>query len=176
MNGHIKPNCRKWFALSQSEQYQHRPSHEIKYQLIYDHLEDSILAPRYCQHYSDDTCDVGNCESPFDYADFEEASVFFTQTLRQLVINAKLDQPWDSHAPQLEDTYYYSDDVWGDIPEQESEDQWEYYDEYDPEEQTYEAYPAEEKQYEYQADDDQDHDQERHEEEVVDEDDHGIYE
>ena len=120
--------------------------------------------------------DVGNCESPFDYADYEEASVFFTQTLRQLVINAKLDRPPDSHAPQSEDTYYYSDDVWGDIPEQESEDQWEYYDEYDPEEQTYEAYPVEEEQYEYQADEDQDHDQERYEEEVVDEDDHGIYE
>lgn len=89
--------------------------------------------------------DVGNCESPFDYADYEEASVFFTQTLRQLVINAKLDRPPDSHAPQSEDTYYYSDDVWGDIPEQESEEQWEYHEEYDPEEQrTYEAYPAEE--------------------------------
>jgi hypothetical protein len=88
--GHIKPNCRKWLALSQSEQYQHRQSYETKYQLIYDHLEDSVLAPRYYQYCSNDNCDGENCESPFDYADYEEASVFFTQSLRQLVINAKL--------------------------------------------------------------------------------------
>ncbi len=40
--GHIKPNCRKLLALSQSERYQQRNSHETKYQLIYDHLEDSF--------------------------------------------------------------------------------------------------------------------------------------
>ncbi len=174
--GHIKPNCRKWLALSQSEQYQHRQSHETKYQLIYDHLEDSVLAPRYCQYCSDDTCDGENCESPFDHADYEEASVFFTQSLRQLVINAKLDRPLDSHAPQIEDAYYYSDDVWGENPEQEPEEQWDYQEEYDPEELTYEAYPIEEEQYEYQADEDQDHDQERYEEEFVEEDDQGTYE
>ena len=175
--GHIKPNCRKWLALSQSEQYQHRQAHETKYQLIYDHLEDSVLAPRYCPYCSDETCDSENCESPFDYADYEEASVFFTQSLRHLVLNAKLDRPLDSHTPQIGDAYYYSDDAWGDYPEQETEEQWEYQEEYDPEEQTYEAYPAEEEQYEYQeADEDQDHDQDRYDEEVVDEDDQGIYE
>jgi hypothetical protein len=174
--GHIKPNCRKWLALSQSEQYQHRHSHETKYQLIYDHLEDSVLAPRYCQYCSDDACDGESCESPFDYDDYEEASVFFTQSLRQLVVNAKLDRPLDSHAPQIEQTYYYSDDAWGDVPEQESEEQWEHQEEYDPEEQTYEAYPTEEEQYEYQNEEDQDHDQDRYEEEFVDEDDQGIYE
>jgi hypothetical protein len=47
--GHIKPNCRKWLALQTSDQYKQRNSHEPKYQLIYDHLEDSILAPRLCQ-------------------------------------------------------------------------------------------------------------------------------
>jgi hypothetical protein len=92
------------------------------------------------------------------------------------VVNAKLDRPLDSHAPQIEQTYYYSDDAWGDVPEQESEEQWEHQEEYDPEEQTYEAYPTEEEQYEYQNEEDQDHDQDRYEEEFVDEDDQGIYE
>jgi hypothetical protein len=36
--GHIKPNCRKWLALSKDEQYQQRNTHETKYQFIYDHL------------------------------------------------------------------------------------------------------------------------------------------
>ena len=176
IEGHIKPNCRKWLALTQSERYQHRQGHETKYQLIYDHLEDSVLAPRYCQYCTDDACDGESCESPFDYADYEEASVFFTQSLRQLVINAKLDRPLDSHAPQLADTYYYDDDAWGDIPEQEADEQWEYQEEYDPEEQTYESYPAEEEQYEYQVDDDEDPDHDRYEEENVDEDDQDTYE
>ena len=92
-------------------------------------------------------------------------------------MNAKLDRPLDSHAPQSEDTYYYSDDVWGDVPEQESEEQWDY-EEYDPEEQTYESYPFEEEQYEYQADENQDQNQEQdqYQEECVDEDDQGSYE
>jgi hypothetical protein len=176
IEGHIKPNCRKWLALTRSEQYQHRQGHETKYQLIYDHLEDSVLAPRYCQYCTDDACDGESCESPFDYADYEEASIFFTQSLRQLVINAKLDRPLDSHAPQLADTYYYDDDAWGDIPEQEADEQWEYQEEYDPEEQTYESYPAEEEQYEYQVDDDEDPDHDRYEEGNVDEDDQDTYE
>ncbi len=61
--GHIKPNCRKWLALQTSDQYKQRNSHEPKYQLIYDHLEDSILAPRLCQHCDDYSCDGSNCES-----------------------------------------------------------------------------------------------------------------
>ena len=92
------------------------------------------------------------------------------------MINAKLDRPLDSHAPQLADTYYYDDDAWGDIPEQEADEQWEYQEEYDPEEQTYESYPAEEEQYEYQVDDDEDPDHDRYEEENVDEDDQDTYE
>jgi hypothetical protein len=88
--GHIKPNCRKWLALQTSEAYNQRKGHEPKYQLIYDHLEDSLLAPRSCQYCSDETCDGSNCESPFDYDDYNEASLFFTQTLSPLVWNAKL--------------------------------------------------------------------------------------
>ena len=76
-----------------------------KNQLIYDHLEDSVLAPRYCQYCADTACDGHNCESPFDPDDYNEASVFFTQSLSHLVANAKLDRPLDSHAPQTEYIY-----------------------------------------------------------------------
>jgi hypothetical protein len=79
---------------------------------------------------------------PFDYEDYQAASVFFTQSLGQLVTNAKLDRPLDSHAPQTEYMYQYDDD-WGEEHEYGSEDPWEepyegYQNEYD-----YEAYPTE---------------------------------
>jgi hypothetical protein len=111
--GHIKPNCRKWLALQTSDTYKQRNSHEPKYQLIYDHLEDSVLAPRSCQYCSDEYCDGINCKSPFDYEDYNEASMFFTQTLSSLVMNAKLERPLDSHAPQTEQLYWYDDEDWG---------------------------------------------------------------
>jgi hypothetical protein len=159
--GHIKPNCRKWLALSQSEQYQQRNTHETKYQLIYDHLEDSVLAPRHCQYCSDTNCDGQNCESPFDYNDYNEASTFFTQSLSHLVVNAKLlDRPLDSHAPQTEQMYYYNDDDWGEQHEYEEENLWEEMDESYPAEESYEAYPteAEDPEYELQdSEEDQDH-------------------
>ena len=169
--GHMKSNCRKWLALSQSEQYQQRNTHEAKYQLIYDHLEDSVLAPRYCQYCSDTNCDGQNCESPFDYNDYNEASTFFTQSLSHLVVNAKLDRPLDSHAPQTEQMYYYHDDDWGTQHEHEDENQWEEMDESYPAEETYEAYPteAEDPEYELQdSEEDQDH--------MPDEDDQDEYE
>ena len=128
--GHIKPNCRKWLALSQSEKYQQRNSHETKYQLIYDHLEDSILAPRLCQYCSDDNCDGQNCESPFDSNDYNEASLFFTQSLSQLVLNAKLDRSLDSHTPLTEAMYHYDDDDWGEQHENEYDNQWDTEEEY----------------------------------------------
>jgi hypothetical protein len=123
--GHIKPNCRKWLALQTSDQYKQRNSHEPKYQLIYDHLEDSVLAPRRCQYCSDSLCDGDNCESPFDHDDYHEASMFFTQTLSALVVNAKLERPLDSHAPQTEHVYAYVDDDWGEAYEEEYSNQWE---------------------------------------------------
>ena len=126
--GHIKPNCRKWLALQTSETYNQRKGHEPKYQLIYDHLEDSLLAPRSCQYCSDETCDGSNCESPFDYDDYNEASLFFTQTLSPLVLNAKLERSLDSHAPQTEQLYAYDDDDWGEMEEDHSQwdaDEWE---------------------------------------------------
>ncbi len=127
--GHIKPNCRKWLALQTSNQYKQRNSHETKYQLIYDHLEDSILAPRLCQYCDDYSCDGSNCESPFDYGDYNEASMFFTQNLSALVLNAKLDRPLDSHAPQTEQLYTYENDNWGETHEDEYKDHWEASDE-----------------------------------------------
>ena len=170
--GHIKPNCRKWLALSQSEKYQQRHSHETKYQLIYDHLEDSVLAPRHCQYCSDDTCDGRNCESPFDTNDYNEASMFFTQSLSHLVVNAKLDRPLDSHAPQTEAMYHYDDDDWGEQYENEYDNPWDTEEEY---EQTGESYSAEmydeEEHYENnEKEESQDQDED------VDEDDQDNYE
>ncbi len=40
------------------------------------------------------------------------------------MVNAKLDRPLDSHAPQTEQMYYYNDDDWGEQHEHEDEDQW----------------------------------------------------
>jgi hypothetical protein len=39
--------------------------------------------------------------------------MFFTQTLSSLVVNAKLERPLDSHAPQTEQLYWYDNDDWG---------------------------------------------------------------
>jgi hypothetical protein len=129
--GHIKPNCRKWLALQTSDTYKQKNSHETKYQLIYDHLEDSIFAPRSCQYCSDANCDGTNCESPFDHEDYHETSMFFTQTLSSLVVNAKLERPLDSHAPQTEQLYWYDDNDWGDAQENKdyTSSQWEASDE-----------------------------------------------
>ncbi len=66
-----------------------------------------------CQYCSDSLCDGENCESPFDHDDYHEASMFFMQTLSTLVVNAKLERPLDSHAPQTEHVYAYVDDDWG---------------------------------------------------------------
>jgi hypothetical protein len=139
--GHIKPNCRKWLALQTSDQYKQRNSHEPKYQLIYDHLEDSVLAPRLCQYCSDSNCDGDNCESPFDHDDYNEASIFFTQNLSAIVINAKLERPLDSQAPQTEQLYAYDD--WGETYEDENDYQWEMQDNSEQYYEPQEAYTTE---------------------------------
>ena len=51
--------------------------------------------------------------------------MFFTQTLSALVMNAKLERPLDSHAPQTEHVYAYVDDDWGEVYEEEYDNQWE---------------------------------------------------
>ena len=111
--GHMKPNCRKWLALQHSDQYQKRHTHDQRYQLIYDHLEDSVLAPWDCPYCSDPSCDSSNCQSTFDHQDFHDASTFFTSTINTLVLNAKLDRPLDSHTPQTTFNYAYEDYDWG---------------------------------------------------------------
>jgi hypothetical protein len=74
---------------------------------------------------------------------YEAASVFFTQSLGHLVVNAKLDRPLDSHAPQTECMYHYDDDAWGEQHEYESEGLWDGQDDDYHEEYDYEAYPTE---------------------------------
>jgi hypothetical protein len=88
-------------------------------------LEDSVLAPRLCRYCTDSYCDGDNCASPFDPIDYDEASIFFTQNLSALVVNAKLERPLDSHAPQTEQTYAYEYDDWGEAYEDEYDNQWE---------------------------------------------------
>ena len=156
---HIKPNCRKWLALSQSEKYQQRNSHETKYQLIYDHLEDSVLAPRHCLYCSEDTCDGQNCESPFDANDYNEASMFFTQSLSHLVANAKLDRPLDSHPPQTETMYHYDDDDWGDQHENEYDTSWDTEEEYEQIGESYSAETYDEEEHYENHDQDEDFDE-----------------
>ncbi len=60
---------------------------------------------------------------------YNAASLFFTQNLSALVMNAKLDRPLDSHAPQTEQLYTYEDDNWGETLEDGLEEQWETSDE-----------------------------------------------
>ncbi len=179
ISGHIKPNCRKWLALQTSDTYNQRKGHEPKYQVIYDHPEDSILAPRscQCQYCSDDRCDGSNCESSFDYDDYNEASLFFTQTLSPLVWNAKLDRPLDSHAPQTEHVYTYDDDDWGETEEGNSQVQWAADDEWEASDQV-----GQHEAYVYQNEDDlgdpQDQDEEtahEHESDEFDENDQDNY-
>ena len=50
--------------------------------------------------------------------------MFFTQTLSSLVVNAKLERPLDSHAPQTEHVYAYVADDWGNGYEDEYDPQW----------------------------------------------------
>ena len=169
--GHIKPNCRKWLALSQTEKYQQRNSHETKYQLIYDHLEDSLLAPRLCQYCPDDNCNGQNCASPFNVDDYNEASLFFTQSLSEIVANAKLDRPLDSPAPQTEDMYHYNDEDWGENYENWYGNQYSTGEEYAQMDDAYEAYPTEQ---DYGQEHYETNDQEQ--EEDLDEDDQDNYE
>jgi hypothetical protein len=104
-----------------------------------------------------------NCESPFNHDDYQEASLFFTQTLSALVVNAKLDRPLDSHAPQTEHVYAYVADDWGNAQEDEYETQWEemanQWESSDHNEQNYEVedtYATEEVREEQYVADDQD--------------------
>jgi hypothetical protein len=174
--GHIKPNCRKWLALQHSDQYQSRHTHDQKYQLIYDHLEDSVLAPRQCIYCADAECDGSDCQSTFDHQDFNEASAFFASTINPLVLNAKLDRPLDSHAPQHAASYAYEDDDWGDVEESYDQEQYDI----NLDNETWDAETPGEEDYDHEEYD-MDHDEEEVNQAVAsdsedqDEDDQGNY-
>jgi hypothetical protein len=157
------------------EKYQQRNSHETKYQLIYDYLEDSVLAPRLCQYCSDTNCDGQNCESPFDQDDYNEAALFFTQSLSQVVVHAKLDRPLDSHAPQTKCMYHYDDDDWGEQYENEYANQWDTEEEYAQIDDAHESYPT---KMDYEAEHYEANDQEdsQDQDDYLDEDDQDNYE
>ena len=130
-----------------------------------------MLAPRSCQYCSDSNCDGDNCESPFDHDDYNEASVFFTQNMSALVINAKLERPLDSPAPQTEQLYLYDNDDWGETYEAEGDNQWGDQESTDPLYEDREGYTAEDAHNEEPAAEEQD----REDSDNFDEDDQDNY-
>jgi hypothetical protein len=76
-------------------------------QLIYDHLEDSVFAPKSCQCPSctNPQCDGSECYISFAYSDFEQAETYFNNNILSLVENVKLDRPADSLPPSTRSTY-----------------------------------------------------------------------
>ena len=72
------------------------------------------------------------------------------------MINAKLERPLDSHAPQTEQLYMYDNDDWGETYEDESDNQWETQDNYEQYFNTQDAYSAEVAQEEEYATEEQD--------------------
>jgi hypothetical protein len=57
--GHYKSNCRQYQTLRNSPAYQARLAHPSRMRLIYDHLEDSVFAPRTC---STTSCTNMSCD------------------------------------------------------------------------------------------------------------------
>jgi hypothetical protein len=88
-------------------------------QLIYDHLEDSVFAPKSCPYTSctNPQCDGSECYTSFAYSDFEQAETYFTNNILPLVENVKLDRPADSLPPLTRSSYVAQQADWG-----ESED------------------------------------------------------
>ena len=121
-----------------------------KYQEATNYFEKLVNSLKPTDLCSDSNCDGDNCESPFNHDDYNEASVFFIQNLSALVINAKLERPLDSHAPQTEQLYMYDNDDWGETYEDESDNQWETQDNSEQCFDTQDAYSvevAQEKEY-----------------------------
>ncbi len=88
-------------------------------QLIYDHLEDSVFAPKSCQYLSctKPQCDGSECYTSFAYSDFEQAETYFNNNILSFVENVKLDCPADSLPPLTRSSYVAQQADWG-----ESED------------------------------------------------------
>jgi hypothetical protein len=88
-------------------------------QLIYDHLEDSVFAPKSCRYTTctNPQCDGSACYTSFAYSDFEQAETYFNNNILPLVENVKLHRPADSLPPLTRSSYVAQQADWG-----ESED------------------------------------------------------
>ncbi len=117
--GHYKNNCRQYLALRNHPGYGDRLQQPESMQLIYDHLEDSVFAPKSCPHTSctNPQCGGSECYTSFAYNDFEQAETYFTNNILSLVENVKLDRPADSLPPLTRSSYVAQQADWG-----ESED------------------------------------------------------
>jgi hypothetical protein len=79
----------------------------VSHQLIYDHLEDSIFAPKTCPTTSctNASCDGYNCYTSFPEDEFLSAESYFNDNLLSSVENAKLDRPVNSTPPLARSVY-----------------------------------------------------------------------
>jgi hypothetical protein len=114
--GHYKNNCRQYLALRNHPGYGDRLQQPQSMQLIYDHLEDSVFAPKSCQYTSctNSQCDGSACYTSFAYSDFEQAETYFNNNILSLVENVKLDRPADSLPPLTRSSYVAQQADWGD--------------------------------------------------------------
>jgi hypothetical protein len=117
--GHYKNNCRQYLALRNHPGYGDRLQQPQSMQLIYDHLEDSVFAPKSCRYTTctNPQCDGSACYTSFAYSDFEQAETYFNNNILPLVENVKLHRPADSLPPLTRSSYVAQQADWG-----ESED------------------------------------------------------
>ncbi len=92
-----------------------RLSHPARTQLIYDHLEDSVFAPKACLTTSctNMTCDGYHCYTSFPEDEFLSAESYFNDNLLSSVENAKLDRPLDSTPPLARSVFVAQEAYWG---------------------------------------------------------------
>jgi hypothetical protein len=119
--GHYKNNCRQYLALRNHPGYSDRLQQPQSMQLIYDHLEDSVFAPKSCPHTSctNPQCDGSECYTSFAYGDFEQAETYFNNNILSLVENVKLDRPADSLPPLTRATYVAQQADWGEAEDEQ---------------------------------------------------------
>jgi hypothetical protein len=112
--GHCQNNCRQYLALRNHPGYGGRLQQPQNMQLIYDHLEDSVFAPKSCQYTSctNHQCDGSACYTSFTYNDFQQAETYFNNNMLSLVENVKLDRPADSLPPLTRSSYVAQQADW----------------------------------------------------------------
>jgi hypothetical protein len=154
--GHYKNNCRQYQVLRNSPAYQSCLTHPARTQLIYDHLEDSVYAPRSCSTSSctNAACDGYSCFTSFPQDEFQSAEAYFNDSLLHAVENAKLDRPIDS-TPPLAHNIFAQEADWG--------DQWGDYQAFQADEWDGQWYEEEDTQ-EYAMEHEEDQDEEGNEE------------